>query len=125
MVRDEKELLFSLNADDFVWKYSRSSGAGGQNVNKRSTKVEVYHPPSGARAVSQSQRSQLQNRREALKRLTETELFQAWVAAKASGLKTPLEIEQEVNDSLANPKNLKIEIRDGKTWREVQEEDLT
>ena len=60
-------------------KASRSSGSGGQNVNKRSTKIEITHPPSGAKAVCQTHRTQEQNKKEAFRRLLKTDKFKAWL----------------------------------------------
>jgi peptide chain release factor 1 len=54
---------------DLDLNFSRSSGPGGQNVNKRDTAVEVIHRPTGLRERSQSARLQEQNRRIATERL--------------------------------------------------------
>lgn len=76
-----KELLFSLSkaAGDFVVKTARSSGPGGQNVNKRSTKVHITHPASGAKAECQTHRTQEQNRAEAFRKLIKSDTFQTWL----------------------------------------------
>jgi len=78
---DGRELLFSLSKanGDFVVTTARSSGPGGQNVNKRDTKVTVKHPASGAQATSQVHRTQERNRADAFRRLVESEAFQAWL----------------------------------------------
>lgn len=125
MTRENKDLVLSLTKDDFDWKYSRGSGPGGQHKNVRDSRVVVTHEPSGARGESQDERSQLQNRRTALVRLTETPQFKSWLAAKTRGLKTPKELEAEVEESVNNPANIKLEVREGKGWKEVSPDELT
>jgi peptide chain release factor 1 len=77
----EREVLFSLSkaAGDFVVKTARSSGPGGQNVNKRDTKIHISHPASGAKSVCQTHRTQEKNRAEAFRRLVGSDVFQAWL----------------------------------------------
>ncbi len=52
--------------DDLKVELSRSSGPGGQNVNKRETAVRLVHIPSGLSAGSDNERSQAQNKEKAL-----------------------------------------------------------
>jgi len=55
--------------DELEVSMMRSGGAGGQNVNKRSTAVRVRHKPSGVEVVARNERTQIANKRAALVRL--------------------------------------------------------
>jgi peptide chain release factor 2 len=56
----------SIPEDELRVEFSRSSGPGGQNVNKRETAVRVVHIPTNLSAESQNERSQLQNKEKAI-----------------------------------------------------------
>jgi protein subunit release factor B len=67
---------------DMEEQFVRSSGAGGQNVNKVSTCVMLYHRPSGVRVKCQKKRSQ------ALNRFLARRLLLDKIEAKLRGAKT-------------------------------------
>lgn len=104
----KRELLFSVGIDSCEVQTFRAGGKGGQHQNKTDSGVRVIHPPSGARGESREERSQLQNKQRAFRRMAESDVFQRWIRARALGVRS---VDEVVDDWMSEP-NLRVEMRD-------------
>lgn len=100
----QSSIMKDLNEKEMTFQTMRSSGPGGQNVNKTETAVRAIHVHSGLFATCDTHRSQLQNKHEAIKRLQEK--FAIWQQAKLleEGFIDPWENNNNLNRG--NPKRI-------------------
>lgn len=110
-----KQRVLSVTLKDCDVETKRGSGKGGQNRNKRDTAVRIVHRPSGAVGESQEERSQLQNKRTAFKRMAETSKFKAWLRIQMGEVTLA---EVQVSEQM-RPRNLKMEVMEDGEWVET------
>ncbi len=106
-----KELLFSIRKKDFTVQTFQSGGKGGQHQNKTDSGVRIIHNASKAVGESRSDRSQLRNKKMALKRLINSNKFKLWVQQRVYEITNEKTIDQIVDESM-NSENIKVEIKD-------------
>lgn len=105
-----KQKLFTITTADLREERYRGSGAGGQNRNKRDTGVRFTHEPSGAVGESEAQRSQLQNRQEAFRKMASSPRFIMWAKAQGQArIEGHRTLERKIDGLLAE-ENLDVEL---------------
>ena len=117
-----EEADVEINETDIRMEVFRASGAGGQHVNKTSSAVRLIHEPTGLVASSQQERSQLQNRESALKRLKtmvasrieeERDAAMKKIAGKPSAIGWGSQIRSYVMQPYQMVKDVRTEIESG------------
>ncbi|HPE99326.1 MAG TPA: peptide chain release factor 2 [Bacteroidales bacterium] len=110
-----------LNPADLDWDTFRSSGPGGQNVNKVETAVRVRHAPSGIVVECQVTRSQLQNREKAIQML-KSQLYELELRKKREAIdaiessKKKIEWGSQIRSYVLHPYKM---VKDNRTNHET------